>query len=260
MTLVATTEIVADSFCQPRSSMNPEVIDAYADDMTEGAAMPPLTVFHDGSTYWLADGFHRLAAAFKLGLAEIDCDIRSGDKRTAIRYSCSANATHGLRRTTADKRRAVAAMVELEPTWSDRAIAEACLVSHQTVNNYRKVSSKFDDRLPEQEPRYQVKADTPNPMESWSPPVSVAPSIADDFFDDDDGPTDLPPAVDWCDADSRAFDDVQRSMRVIDRNPKAVAYAAFGSNPIGANLVAARAETIARWYAEFVCELRKLSN
>ena len=31
--------------------------------MVEGAEFPPLIVFFDGATYWLADGFHRYYGA-----------------------------------------------------------------------------------------------------------------------------------------------------------------------------------------------------
>lgn len=57
--------IRTDGGTQPRAGLNPELIDEYAKAMTEGAKFPPVTVFYDQISYWLADGFHRLEAAKK---------------------------------------------------------------------------------------------------------------------------------------------------------------------------------------------------
>ncbi len=55
-------------------------------------------------------------------------------------FSVSANATHGLRRTNADKRRAVETLLNDEEwgNWSDREVARRCGVSHPFVINIRK--------------------------------------------------------------------------------------------------------------------------
>ena len=58
----------------------------------------------------------------------IDAEIRHGSQRDAIMFACSANATHGLRRTQADKRNAIETMLR-DPEWSrmsDREIGKAC--------------------------------------------------------------------------------------------------------------------------------------
>ena len=96
---------------------------------------PPLVVFFDGEFYWLADGFHRHAAHVKNGDVEIDADVREGSKLDAIKFSLSANETHGLRRTQADKRNAVLTALA-SPEWkelSGREIAKLCNVSHDLV-------------------------------------------------------------------------------------------------------------------------------
>jgi hypothetical protein len=48
-------------------------------------------------------------------------DVRQGTLRDAILYSCSANAAHGMRRTNADKRRAVLRLLE-DPEWNANGI------------------------------------------------------------------------------------------------------------------------------------------
>ncbi|MGI8406505.1 MAG: streptomycin biosynthesis regulator, partial [Thermomicrobiales bacterium] len=58
--------------------MNADIVADYADAMRSGATFPPITVFHDGQTHWLADGFHRVAAAEQAGIITIAADIRQG--------------------------------------------------------------------------------------------------------------------------------------------------------------------------------------
>lgn len=111
----------------------------YAEAMKAGAVFPPVVVFVDSKgVHWLADGFHRCAAAEQAGLAEVAADVREGSKKDALLHAASANAQHGLRRTNADKRRAVALVLAACPKWSDRKVGEVCGVSHPFVANVRK--------------------------------------------------------------------------------------------------------------------------
>jgi len=133
-------EITRDWQCQPRAYLTPAVIDQYAEAMTEGATFPPVVVFREGETHWLVDGFHRVAAAEQTGRNDVNCEIREGTFRDAVLYSVGANATHGLQRTSHDKREAVDRLLE-DPEWSqwsDREIARRCNVSHTFVQNYKK--------------------------------------------------------------------------------------------------------------------------
>ena len=65
----------------------------------------------------LADGFHRVLATCMAGLTEIAADVRVGSQRDAFLYGISANSTHGLARTNADKRKAVALLL-VDAKWS----------------------------------------------------------------------------------------------------------------------------------------------
>lgn len=128
-------QIRTDGGTQPRAELQPEVIQDYAEFMTSGIKFPSVTVFYDGSTYWLADGFHRVAAAKVARLTEIDADVRQGSLDDAKWYSYSVNQSHGLRRTNADKRRAVEAALA-HPYSKDKSayeIARHCGVSDEMV-------------------------------------------------------------------------------------------------------------------------------
>lgn len=132
-----------DGGTQSRASLYQNVVDDYASAMGDGTSFPPVVVFYDGTDHWLADGFHRYHAHVKLGLAEIDADVRQGTRRDAILYSVGANESHGLRRTNEDKRRAVLTLLNDAEwaKWSDREIAKVCAVSHVFVGRLRPVDT-----------------------------------------------------------------------------------------------------------------------
>lgn len=133
-------KIRTDGGTQTREELNSDTIAEYAELMEAGTKFPPVVAFHDGATYWLADGFHRYFAARRKGDGSIDCEVQKGTQRDAVLYSVGANAEHGLPRTNADKRKAVTMMLEDEEwkTWADREIARRCHVDHVTVGRLRK--------------------------------------------------------------------------------------------------------------------------
>jgi hypothetical protein len=130
-----------DDACQPRAGLSQDTIDDYAAllSASKGAALPHVIVFFDSIDYYLADGYHRIAAHRKAGIDDIEAEVRPGELRDAILYSLGANKEHGLRRTNADKRRAVERMLSDEEwsRWADRRIADHCGVSHFMVSDVR---------------------------------------------------------------------------------------------------------------------------
>lgn len=129
-----------DGGTQPRTELNQQAVDDYAQAMLDGQQFPPVVVFWDGSDYWLADGFHRYFAAKKAKLGKIVEKVEPGTKRDAILYSLSVNAEHGLRRSNADKRKAVMTMLQDDEwkQWSDGEIARQCRVSQPFVSKERR--------------------------------------------------------------------------------------------------------------------------
>ena len=128
-------EIRRDGGTQPRAALDDETLAEYAEAMKAGAEFPPVIVFYDGAAYWLADGFHRVNAAMRAELTTVAAQVMAGTQRDAILYSTGANAAHGLRRTNADKRRAVERLLRDDEwgKWADREIARRCNVSDKTV-------------------------------------------------------------------------------------------------------------------------------
>ena len=137
--LIAIKEIRLDGGTQPRATIDFEAVFDYMDAMADGAKFPPVVVFYDGASYWLADGFHRVKAAEQAGGDEIECDLHQGTQQDAQWYSFSANKTNGLRRTNDDKHRAVIAALG-HPNGahlSNRQIATHVGVDEGTVRNWR---------------------------------------------------------------------------------------------------------------------------
>lgn len=133
------SDIVTTAGTQVRSCIDNDTVDQYAEAMLDTAnEFPPVAVFHDGSRYILADGFHRVMAATRNGFKDIRADIHKGTKTDALAFALSANAKHGLRRTNADKRRSVVLARQEWPGKSDRFYAELCAVHHDTVATVRR--------------------------------------------------------------------------------------------------------------------------
>jgi len=134
-TMVALSAIKREKalICRARG-LNAATVKEYAAAMTAGAEFPPVVVFRDGKgVHWLGDGHHRTEAAKAAGRTEILADVREGGRKEALLHAARANGEHGLRRTTADKQRAVELVLAACPKMTDRQVGEACGVDHKTV-------------------------------------------------------------------------------------------------------------------------------
>jgi transposase-like protein len=128
---------------QARVQTDTSVVEEYATAMRRGDQFPPLQIFHDldSDLLVLVDGFHRLEAHLRVRPNEdIDVIIQEGTLSDARWTSFAVNATHGLRRSTADKRRIIAEALRHEKgvKMSDRQIAEHIGVDKNTVASVRR--------------------------------------------------------------------------------------------------------------------------
>lgn len=137
---VEIAKIRVDGNTQPRCEIDESVVSDYAEAMRGGTKFPPIFVFDDGSSLWLADGFHRFHAhRHANSYPTIKADVLPGTRRDALLYAFSANTQHGLRENRADKRRKVELMLRDDEwvRWSDREIGRQCGVDHKTVSAAR---------------------------------------------------------------------------------------------------------------------------
>jgi len=120
---------------QTRAELSNETIKEYIEASEGGAVFPPIAVYFDKTDYWLADGFHRLEAARRMGWKKIRAHVEDGDRVAALKCALGANSAHGLRRTNADKQHAVKMAYEnrislgLGEVPAASAVAKMCGVS-----------------------------------------------------------------------------------------------------------------------------------
>lgn len=134
---LAISQITADSSIQCRRKMDPDRIAAYAQLLGDGSTPPLLDVFFDGETYWLVDGFHRLAAAQQAGQTTVACRVFEGTYGQAHMAAANTNFYDGVERTIEDKHNAVDRVLSTHGQWSNRQIAQWCGVSDHLVAKRR---------------------------------------------------------------------------------------------------------------------------
>jgi hypothetical protein len=125
-----------DADTQSRLAINEDVVQDYADLIAESNGewpYPPLDVFHDGSEYFVADGFHRFLAAHRAKRASIPCRIHKGTAKDARIFGMTANDKHGLRMSRADKRACVEWLLDNGGKMTQTEIAAVAGVSRRTV-------------------------------------------------------------------------------------------------------------------------------
>lgn len=78
---------------QPPRELEAQTVRTYVEAIQAGTAIEPLLVYCDGSTEWLGDGFHRVAAAKIVGVETLVAEIRPGtieDMRALVTRSRDA--------------------------------------------------------------------------------------------------------------------------------------------------------------------------
>ncbi len=260
---IALHQIRTDGGTQPREYLNELVLEEYVEAMSQGAEFPPVTLFYDGVHYWLADGFHRFFAAKKYGVDALLAETHQGTRRDAILYAAGANATHGLRRTNADKRRAVMTLLGDEEwrAWSNREMARQCGVTHTFVGKLRKEFLEGG-----QEP---AAATMGRPETAWerNPPATAADvehsAPLSQVYDD---PTPAPPDREGSrpapmmygtapmDADGLAHQPVDVPPFDVPRDVEATTRRAGDPKPTLDTLAAPRRQQPADWVAERIAD------
>lgn len=130
-------DIVTDAGTQVRAELNLGTVDDYDSEMTRGSHFPPIDLFHDGSRYILADGFHRVMAAKRCKFQFIVATVHMGAKPDALKFALAANTVHGLKRSNADKRKSVEMALAEWPKLSNREIERICAVSDTLIAEVR---------------------------------------------------------------------------------------------------------------------------
>jgi hypothetical protein len=152
-----------------------------------GGGWPPVLITRRGR---IIDGNYRYAAARRLGWTHLDCVVFHGSDDEAFVEALRRNTSHGLALTLEERRTAATRVLAGHPHWSDRRIAAACGLAHETVGRLRVRLSRGGeirhlDRRLGRDGRYQ----TVSRRTSHTQPDEVVPvpTTDDAFVSTDDG-------------------------------------------------------------------------
>lgn len=127
---LALTEIVVDPTISPRRRLDNRLIEDYVEILDR---LPPVLVYKTLDGKLLADGFHRFAAATRLGRTHLKAEVRIGEREDAIEAAVIANLSHGLRLTAEERRDAILRISQIHPQWSVDRLAETAHLSASSV-------------------------------------------------------------------------------------------------------------------------------
>ena len=168
---IALERLTIDPEIQQRAEISEVAVAEYAECLDR---LPPIVVYHDSATRWVVKGFHRYHAHVKAGAKEIACEVVFGTKRDAILAAVADNADHGLRRSVADKRKAVTTLVNDEE-WSKRSanwIAETAKVSFSFAKGILDERRGRDGSSTGKDGTNYRNSRKPNPVQSAPPEPS----------------------------------------------------------------------------------------
>lgn len=134
------SDLVLRDSLQTRVDTHPDAIEDYAAAYSDDAQMPAIEVMEIDGRPHVVDGFHRVAAAIAAGLTWVRVThVRGATLEDAMWHAASRNSHHGLRRSSADKRRAVWVALDSGTGMevSDNVLAEHCGVSRGLVSAVR---------------------------------------------------------------------------------------------------------------------------
>jgi len=130
MTAIAVKDIVVDPTIQIRRGNHEPTIRRYTESFEN---LPPVDVFQTKEGMMLADGFHRVAAADRLGKKQIDARVHRGTREDALEFAVIANTKNADALTPEERDDGVRRLKQLHPKWSNQEIAQAMSISAQAV-------------------------------------------------------------------------------------------------------------------------------
>ena len=130
--VLALSSIELDAAVNIRDQLDEETIQWYMEIFDQ---LPPVVAYQWNGRLLLADGFHRYAAAERLGKREIEVEIREGTQEDAWVYAAIANFRHGRNLSLLERDRAIERVATFRPDWTQQRIAEEFGIAKSTVQN-----------------------------------------------------------------------------------------------------------------------------
>jgi hypothetical protein len=144
------SEIQSDCGTQVRDSICEETVTRYSERMQEGDKFPAVHVFSDGNGFYLADGFHRIMAAQRVGFLDFHCEIHKGTIKDAMWFAMGANRENGRPMSKGDVRAAVEKALRTWPDKSQQQIADQIGCSQYLVCKVKEdIISKNNTEIPQ---------------------------------------------------------------------------------------------------------------
>lgn len=170
---IALKEIVVDSTVQIRHGNHEPTIRRYEESFEK---LPPVDVFRTPEGNLLADGFHRVAAATRLGHKHIDANVHRGTREDALEFAVIANTKNADPLSPTERDEGIRRLKQLHPGWATRQIAEAMSVSSSTVQQvFRADDVKREVVVPVKHVTSDhYRAVAAAPKEQWEPLVKAA--------------------------------------------------------------------------------------
>ncbi len=128
-------DLVLDPNLNLRDHLDQEAVERYDEAWDR---MPPVTVFEVDGRWLLADGFHRHASAVRRERRTIAAEVHVGTFSDALEFASTANLSHGLPLTRAERRRVVETKLRIHPDWSDRRLSDEMGIGRETIARVRK--------------------------------------------------------------------------------------------------------------------------
>lgn len=173
-----------DADTQSRIKINDDAVSDYA-ELIEASGktwpFPPIDVFFDGTDHYVADGFQRLLAALRTKRGSIPCVVHKGTAKDARIFGMTANDTHGLRMSRADKRSNVEWLLDCGDKMTQAAIAAAAGVTDRTVRTI--VADRKYESVP---PKPKPDSRGADRKTSATPTGGGEPDVDSEAVDDDE--------------------------------------------------------------------------
>ena len=173
MPKIAINKIVVDPTVQIRRADHEPTIRRYEESFDK---LPPVVVFDvPGEGRLLADGFHRIAAAERLGRREIDATLRKGTREDVLEFAVIANTKNADPLSPDERDAGIRRLKQLHPGWSQQQVADSMSISKSTVVNILQADEVAQqvvtrNRLSTTHYREIGRA----PKEKWQPLASAA--------------------------------------------------------------------------------------
>lgn len=127
---------------QIRDGLNEAAVERYAESLQAVEAIawpfPPVVLNQTETGYVCVDGAHRIAAAMKAGRETVEAKVVTLSDTDAKVEAARANMANGLPLTPAERKKAIARLIELRPSWADTAIAKLMGIHRNSVARVRK--------------------------------------------------------------------------------------------------------------------------